>query len=154
MIDNADVLFRSPSKAARFALLLLALLVGWTAAGCSRGPKIVPTKGKVLFKGEPLPYGSVMFQPASGQPARSEIKPDGTFVLGTNTLSDGATVGTNRVRVTSYESQSPTATISRDAEFSLGKSQIPKRYTDFDTSDLVVEVADTKGNDVLLELTE
>jgi hypothetical protein len=102
------------------SLLLLAAL-----AGCDGGPQIVPLKGKVVYKGQPLTFGSVMLQPEGGQPATAVIEPDGTFVLSTHSPGDGATVGQNRVRVTSYEGQAPDAKRSAETELALGNSLIP-----------------------------
>lgn len=123
-------------------------------SGCSRGPQIVPARGKVLYNGEPLKFGSVMFQPEGGQPARAVIQPDGTFVLTTENNGDGATVGTNRVRVTQYESQDPQRSHDPGGEIPLGRSLIPRRYTDYDTSGLVVEVKSSGNEPFVFELTD
>ena len=48
-------------------------------AGCGPGeephPETVPVQGKVTYQGQPVPKGTVTFQPASGQPAVGEIQP-------------------------------------------------------------------------------
>lgn len=132
-----------------FTLAFIALAI----IGCSRGPEIVPVSGKVLYNGEPLKYGGVMFQPEAGQPARGVIQPDGTFVLTTESKGDGATVGRNRVRVTCYEAQDPSAAAS-EGEAALGKLLIPKKYTDIDTSEIEIEVPRGGKNDVVIELTD
>jgi hypothetical protein len=131
------------------SLLLLALL-----AGCNDGPQIVPLKGKVTYKGEPLKFGGVMLQPVGGQPASGTINPDGTFVLSTNSSGDGATVGTNRIRVTCFEGQAPDATGDPNTERSLGRSLIPYRYNDIDTSGLVVDVQPRGNEDLVIDLTD
>ena len=84
--------------------------VGWlivlaAIAGCERGPNTVPVSGKVSYNGTPLEFGSVMFQPPSGQPALGEIQSDGTFSLSTYRPGDGAVVGRHKVRIACYESQ-------------------------------------------------
>lgn len=122
--------------------------------GCGGGPRVVPVQGTVQFEGKPLRYGSVMFQPESGQPARGTIQPDGSFVLTTYNKGDGAVVGTHRVRITAYESQNPRASQVAQTELALGRSLIPKRYTDYDTSGIVVEVGADRNEPFLLELTE
>lgn len=124
-------------------LVLLAL------TGCSRGPEIVPVEGKVLYNGQPLTFGSVMFQPEAGQPARGVIQADGTFTLSTNQTGDGATVGRNRVRVTCFEAQNPHAA-SGGRERPLGRSLIPPAYNDVDTSGIEVQVA--RGMNVLVTI--
>ena len=128
------------------------LLIAW-ATGCSRGPEIVPVSGKVLYNGEPLKFGGVMFQPNAGQPARAAIQPDGTFVLTTDSLSDGATVGRNRVRVTCYDSQNPNATPS-EGEAALGRLLIPKKYTDIDTSGIEIDIPRGGKSDIVIELMD
>lgn len=124
-----------------------------TVVGCSRGPEIAPVKGKVLYNGQPLKFGGVMFQPEAGQPARGEIQPDGTFTLTTNRFGDGATVGRNRVRVACNEAQDR-STDEGDGERPLGKLLIPRRYTDIDTSGIVVEVKRRENDNVLIELKD
>ena len=107
----------------------------------------------MLYNGEPLKFGGVMFQPEAGQPARGVIQPDGTFVLTTNNSGDGATVGRNRVRVTCYEAQDPAAGAS-EGEASLGKLLIPKKYTDIDTSEIEIDIPRGGKNDVVIELKD
>jgi len=136
-----------------FTLTICVSLLFALPAGCSRGPQIVPVKGKVLYNGEPLEFGSVMFQPEAGQPARAEIQPDGTFELTTESPGDGATVGPNRVRVTCYEAQGAAASGS-EGEMALGKSLIPRRYTDVDTSGIVIDVPPGGQDDVVVRLTD
>ncbi len=95
-----------------------------------------------------------MFQPDGGQPARGEIQPDGTFVLTTNTLGDGATVGINRVRVTCYESQDRSTPSGNESKSALGKLLIPKKYTSIQTSGIEVEVIDGDNPEVVIELND
>ena len=134
------------------ALSTFVAIIALTTAGCSRGPEIVPVRGKVLYNGEPLAFGSVMFQPPGGQPARATIQSDGSFVLTTEAEGDGATVGPNRVRITSYEAQNPAA--ASEGEARLGKLLIPRRYTDIDTSGISVEVPRGGKDDIVIELTD
>lgn len=134
----------------RFPIALpCVLLLITSSVGCSKGPQIVPVKGKVLYNGEPLTFGSVMFQPEAGQPARASIQGDGTFVLTTDSVNDGAKVGRNRIRVTCYESQNAT-----EGEATLGKLLIPRKYTDIDTSGIVIEVPAGGADDIVIELTD
>ena len=88
----------------RFVLPLLMLAV---FAGCNGGPKMTPVTGKVMYNGNPLEFGVVMFQPSSGQPARGDIQPDGTFTLSTYRLNDGVVLGKHKVRIACYESMRP-----------------------------------------------
>lgn len=135
-------------------LLVSFLLALSVATGCSRGPKIVPVRGKVLYNGEPLRFGSVMLQPEAGQPARGVIQSDGTFQLTTFSEGDGATVGANRVRVTSYDSQAPDAPSNAGGESALGKLLIPRKYINIHTSGVEVEVIDGDNPEVVIELDD
>src|SRR5262249_7863155 len=67
------------------ALTLSAILSGLTG-GCGPAeshPETVPVQGKVTYKGQPVPRGTITFQPDAGQPATGEIQPDGSYRLGT-----------------------------------------------------------------------
>src|SRR5262245_2010077 len=78
------------------AILVLAIFV----AGC--GSQIFfPVSGKVTHKdGTPVTAGLVIFEPVNQKiSARGEIRPDGSFQLGTNTNNDGAMEGEYKVLV-------------------------------------------------------
>jgi len=76
-------------------MLLMALMI--TAMGC--GDKVV-MRGKVTFSDDqsPLTAGQVSFQ-SDTILARGSLKPDGTYVLGTDKEKDGLPKGTYRVSV-------------------------------------------------------
>jgi len=85
-------------------------------------------------------------------PAREWIQSDGTFVLTTYELGDGAVAGTHRVRVTCYEGQSPA---TRPLELhGLGESLIPEKYSVYSSSGLQVEVAPAMRAEVVLHLRD
>jgi hypothetical protein len=149
-----------PSTAAIFtrrgaALLVLALAVAVlpSAGGCKRNPRVVLVKGKVLYNGEPLPFGSVMFQPDKGQPAVGDLAADGTFTLSSYGPNDGAVPGKHSVSISCYEGHRPGKASGGD---SLGKLLIPLKYTRFGSSGLTAEVQDTAGKEpqeIVLELS-
>lgn len=134
-------------------LAVLSCLFLLSAVGCgSRGPEMAPVKGKVLYKGQPLKFGGVLFQPLKGEIAHGEIQADGTFTLYTNVEGDGAIVGQHLVSVTCYEGQNPQAASSGDAEPMLGRLLIPAKYTNCESSGLKAEVKPQQENEVTLEL--
>jgi hypothetical protein len=136
----------------RSATIVTILLV--CLAGCRRGPKIVPVSGKVLYKGNSLTSGVVMFQPDSGPLARGTIEPDGSFRLTTKTAGDGCTVGRCQIRVACTEPQSEDAWArAAEVEPPTAKSLIPRRYAHFGSSGLVEEVREG-GGPIVLELTD
>jgi hypothetical protein len=83
--------------------LLLAVSVVMFA-GCGEGnPGTAKVSGKVVYDGMPVTSGTLSFSPVSsgeqepGKSGTADIKPDGTFVVGTYAEADGAVVGKHRV---------------------------------------------------------
>lgn len=119
---------------------------GWLLAtlvtGCGGGPELVPVTGKVMYNGQPLPFGVVMFQPNAGQPAQGEIQPDGTFTLSSFKPDDGAVIGTHRVSVLCFQGHDPAVIAKRQPgdQSSLGSSLLPLDYARGATSGLTAEV--------------
>ena len=137
--------------------VLVAMAIGVAilpfSGGCKRNPRVVPVKGKVLYNGQPLPFGSVMFQPDRGQAAVGDLTADGTFMLSSYGPNDGAVPGRHSVSVSCYDGQRPGKTGGGD---SLGKLMIPLKYTRFGSSGLTAEVKDVSGEqpqEIVLELT-
>jgi hypothetical protein len=83
--------------AGRAAGLLLMALV---AAGCSRGPTLVPAGGTVKLDGQPLAGATVTFVPQqAGRPATGTTDEQGTFRLATAQAGQGAAPGPYTVTV-------------------------------------------------------
>ena len=127
-------------KATFRALPLLACMLG--AAGCDSGPETAPVSGTVTFRGQPLRFGTVMFQHESGgQPAIGAIQSDGSFQLTTPGLGDGVRVGPQLVRITCFEGNDPNNSQSLGSgEPVLGRTLIPMKYSSFGGSGLTAEV--------------
>ncbi|MGL6194173.1 MAG: hypothetical protein ACRC2T_05060 [Thermoguttaceae bacterium] len=100
--------------------------------GCSSK---VPMSGKVLFSDndEPLTVGTVCFDNGKIQ-ARGGIKPDGTYILGTDSEKDGIPRGSYKVCV--MGAMEP----SQQGPMSGYTPVISQKYTDLATSGLTVEV--------------
>jgi hypothetical protein len=120
----------------RKTLALAALLLA-VAAGCSDGnPRTHPVQGKVRFPdGRPLTRGTVEFELLDQEKpitATGEISEDGTFVLGTFKLDDGAIAGRHRAAVIADHE------IGTGAERpgTLPPTALHPRYRDFKTSGL------------------
>lgn len=133
-----------------YAFGLLLVVGAWL--GCAE-KEMAPVKGKVLYNGQPLKFGSVMFQSEFGHPAHSVIAADGTFDLWTETPGDGARIGKNEVRITCYEGQNPEAPKGEN-DNSLGRSLIPVRYTDFANSGFTFTIEPQGHQDVVFELRD
>jgi hypothetical protein len=116
--------------------LALGVLVALASAGCSRGPKLVPVKGKLSVKGQPLPAGLVVYLPdaekghAGAKELRARSDQDGAYELST----DGQPgVPPGWYRVTVWAMKEPNA--ARPPEWLAHP-----RYSDPKTSGLTVEV--------------
>lgn len=123
------------------SFLLVGLLMSLSVA-CRREAALVPVVGTVTYQGQPLTYGSIMFQPIgseSGTTARSPISSDGTFALQSN-AGAGVAIGKARVRVTAFEAQRAQQEGQTHQELALGKSAIPRKYQNFGTSGIVIDV--------------
>jgi hypothetical protein len=147
-------------QATRFhSVRSLTIAIGAIAClvvGCGKSVEIAPIEGKVTYKGQPLKFGTVMFQPMSGgQPAQGLIQPDGSFKLSTHNAGEGARLGTNQVSVRCYENQDPA---KQGGQFgggqSLGRLLIPVKYTMASSSGLTVDVKAEGNEPVVLELTD
>ena len=149
----SSVSLRRSCRSAVAALLTVTIGVGFV--GCGGGdadlPKTVSVSGKVIFKGESLKEGTVMFHPqgGSGHPATGEIGENGIYTLTTFDASDGATVGNHVVTIQLF----PKGANPGFEEEAPGYVKIPQKYTAPKTSDLLVEVKDG-ANTINLELDD
>lgn len=130
--------------------IALCASVAILSTGCEQRQQVVPVRGKVLYKGVPLKSGSVMFQPEGGIPASGQIGADGTFVLSTYDVGDGASIGVNKVRVVSTDAVGD----SSQVEGKLGTSQIPAHYNSFGTTPLTFDVTESGVEDAVLDLKD
>ncbi len=100
--------------------------------GCSSGsgalPTLIPVKGKVTYKGQPLTKGEIKFEPDGyGRKARGQLQADGTFELTTDKQADGVVAGHHQVSISGTGSR-------------FGQEIVPKKYTQRNSSKLEVDV--------------
>ena len=118
------------------------LLIG-AISGCAEPlerPKTFPVAGKVTYKGQPVPRGTITFQPDQGQASVGEIQPDGTYRLTTFVPGDGALPGHHRVLV--IASTADTTKMPRSSPgWTPPKALVPKKYNTLDTSRLQATVS-------------
>ncbi len=94
----------------RTLLALGMLVILGTVSGCGSGQPIV--KGTVKFSdGTPLTKGTVLFSNEQFS-AAGDIKPDGTFVMGSTDVNDGVPPGRYNIAIggdaiSTYESATP-----------------------------------------------
>jgi hypothetical protein len=87
-------------KLAIVVAMLLGCCVGCGANGSGTLPQLIPVKGKVTFKGQPVSMGSIRFEPDDyGRPATGKLQSDGTYVLTTLKDGDGVVPGHHRVSI-------------------------------------------------------
>lgn len=138
-----------------FVVFIIALLAAFPACGKAQKP-LAPAAGKVLYRGKPLQFGSVIFVPkGGGQIARGVIQADGTFKLSTGS-EDGAAVGRHGVRIACYD-KNPTPGGAQtaspdDQESALGRSLIPQKYTRSQSSGLEADVKDGQNEPFVFDL--
>jgi hypothetical protein len=124
---------------------LLSTPLLFTCWGCGAGsgemPTLIPVKGKVTFKGQPLTKGTVRFEPDGyGRMATGKIQPDGTFILSTLAKEDGVVAGVHKVSI------SDTGPLSK-------KELVPKKYTQGGSSGLTADV-DRKHTEFTFDLVD
>jgi hypothetical protein len=69
-------------------------------SGCS-GPRLVEAKGRVLWKGKPVPSTQVTFQPENGERRSTGVTDDGgNFTLRFSRTEQGVLVGKHKVFLT------------------------------------------------------
>lgn len=109
-----------------------------------------------MYRGEPLKFGTVIFQnTAGGQPASGIIQPDGAFTLSTPKMGEGARPGQYMVAVYCYDSQDPSRQATANSpDQSLGKFLIPRKYMMPSTSGLNADVKLDSNEPIVLELSD
>ena len=111
------------------ACLLACVILSGCWGGRTDGKVLVT--GTVTLDGTPLPRGSVLFRPKTGDGGSGPVKSAGRFSV---TLLPGEYQLLVRC-------DDGSATISEQGEYVPGKSLIPERYGDAATSELTVTVA-------------
>ena len=107
--------YRHQAGGARRALSRLRQRLRSQGAGTV--PDLIPVKGKVTLKGQPLTTGTIRFEPDDfGRPASGKLQSDGTFVLSTPKEGDGVVPGHHRVSITNIGPKSK-------------EGALPKKYT-------------------------
>lgn len=139
------------------------VLVGF--AGCGGdGPEVIPIRGEVLYKGEPLkdvPQGLVRYLPknnSQGRQASGRIQPDGSFVLTTFKGDDGVVPGDYDITVSAYTTQPELTRAQVEASHGAGipkaRLLIPDKFTEPTTSGLSDTVSSDHSGYKRIELTE
>jgi len=124
--------------------------------GCNRGGEgLAVVKGKVTYRGKPVPNGTINFLPADGNKpsATGEIQSDGSYALRTIQASgtgDGAVIGKHTVVIVAMQDM---ASRLPEERVPLPPPIVPVKYTSPATSDLTAQVED-KENTIDFDLKD
>jgi hypothetical protein len=147
----------------RIVTQLVVLTIALPIAACSPSGQVktYPVKGFITFEGKPMVGGgAISLIPTtnqSGKAAGGTIKPDGTYILGTYTESDGSMAGDFKVVIfqeTAKEGQSapdgsaPSATASTSV---AAADRIPVLYANDRQTPLTAKI-EAKPNEINFDL--
>jgi hypothetical protein len=122
------------------ALAILSLVVTGCSGGGNDAPPLAPVSGVVKLKGQPLENPVVTFFPEKGPSGIGVGNPNGEFTIKTNG-QNGVAIGKCKVTVTSPTSGGSEIPPADGKEMEiLKKPQLNAKYSNVDTTDLVVEV--------------
>jgi hypothetical protein len=85
-----------------------AIVLSFLSSGCGdSGPEKARVYGKVTYKGQPVPKGTISFQAVDpeGRNATGLIQSDGTYELQTEDPGDGAILGDYKVSISARENE-------------------------------------------------
>ncbi|MBX6312095.1 MAG: hypothetical protein IRY99_04130 [Isosphaeraceae bacterium] len=108
-------------------------------------PPLGKVSGKVTYKGKPVTNGSVIFTPVAGkgaetgQVATGQLESDGSFVLTTFDIGDGAVLGQHTVTVEARSEDINKLNQPKEdgtIAYILPKPSVPEKYTKPATSPL------------------
>ena len=131
------------------ALILAVLACLFAGCGTDRVPTH-PTRGKVVFSdGSPVRTGVVELSSDDHElTATGKINPDGTFVLGTYEMADGAVAGPHRVIVLQMIINDGTVVHTLDHG-----APVDPKYASYDSSGLRTVVVTGEENVLQLNVT-
>lgn len=144
-----------PARFSHLVGLLAAAFAAGGLAGCGSGEPsgdvvdTVPAAGSLSYQGKPLAYYKVTVYPEGDRPAAGVTDEEGNFTLGTNTLDDGAVVGTHPAAVAYV---GPPSKNPEEEPPPPPKVKIPRKYRKTETSDLTVEIPSSGVSDLQIEL--
>lgn len=152
------------------SVFVLGMLTWFPGCGPGDRVEVHPTKGVVLFEGEPMMGGgSIAFVPLNGQAGKAAggtIDEEGRFTMSTYEPDDGSMAGEFRAVIMQstvdeieYEGDTDVAGAVADASEEFTETvptdkRIPIEYADSARSPLTVEVKADEQNELTLELTK
>lgn len=144
-------------KAKSILVLLTCLYAGCSSSYSPEAQVFVTVNaaGTLLYKGKPLPGFLVVLHPAEGQRTASGVTDtEGRFVLGTNSLGDGATVGNHKVSIVWQppEDDGLGSTVDDPRKLPKAPVQLPPTLSSPETSQLTLNVPEGGSSDLKIEI--
>ena len=149
----------------RVVALCITAVVYLVCAGCGRSPgpqaeieEVVPVSGRLTYQGKPLQHYQVTFLPTDGRRVATGVADaEGRFVMGTNDAGDGAPPGTHKVAIVfvgppSTDAPGQEQIIDNPALLPKPDIEIPKKYSNPETSGLTQEVPEDGLEDLKIDL--
>jgi|SRR5579875_1294295 hypothetical protein len=117
-----------------------------TVLGCGHDEALTPVRGRVFFRGQPLPGGTIVFTPDAergghGPLAIGEIGPDGRYSLRSGDKL-GAVPGWHRITIAP-----PTLAAVPGQAVPPPAVELPRKYSDPEQSGLLREVRPGKSGE-------
>jgi hypothetical protein len=160
-MDQSCLLIRRHGHTSSRVVIVLAIgmvvaVAIWMSYGGNKTRDRVVVTGQVTYRGQPLRFGTVVFEPEAGQYATGVIQPDGTFQMETRGEGEGVPVGKNKVRFVCFAGQDPKAKSGapRGEGLAMGNSLIPKKYLSSDTSGIVVDLKPGDKKELVFRLAD
>jgi hypothetical protein len=132
-------------RTACLALLAAVAAMAGAASGQAKKEDEVDVRGKVSYKGKPLPGGTISLVPEKGKRVVAALQADGTYAT-------KAAAGKYRVLVETESAKKPAK--AKDKADKTRYVAIPKKYGDVKTSVLTFEVKPSVDNEFVLELAD
>jgi hypothetical protein len=135
----------------QLAISLGGLAVAFVGCGGDDfNPEYRQVSGTVTLDGVPLNKGTVSLMPDAGtNTAAGEIDSSGKFQLSTHKLGDGVPPGKYRAGITAWE---VVPEMQDDGTMVEGKSLIPEKYMNPQTSGLTAEITDEASQEIVFRL--
>ena len=131
-------------------ITMMTILVNGCSSNENAGSR---AKGKVLFNGQPLTEGAILFQPvATGSTSYGKIDASGTFEMRTGTSMNGIKPGEYEVAIENWKIF-PDGVDEKGNVLVNGLSKIPRKYTNPKTSGFKATIQPEDMNEFTFELT-
>jgi len=124
----------------RLGRLLAIGFIALTPLACGKGgPEMAKVTGKVTYKGQPVPKGTITFAAIdkNGRNATGAIQPDGSYTLQTEDPGDGAQLGEYNVAIAARDEEILDYTPPKPIP---PKRLVPEKYERPQTSGLTKKV--------------